>query len=105
MKKITALIIEDNYKSQELLLYLLKVYCPLIKIVGVASTINESILIIQEVNPQLVLADVHLENEIIFDLFEKVKCSKFEIIFITAHNEYAIKAFKYQAIDLSLIHI
>lgn len=102
MKKITTLIVEDNYKSQVLIKHLLEKYCSIVEIVGVASTIQEAVDLIKEFNPQLLILDIRLEDSLSFDLFTEVDCTDFEIIFTTAFDEYALKAFKYQAIDYIL---
>lgn len=102
MKKITALIVEDDYKSQELLLHLVSKYCTELEVIGVAGTLEESIERINNLKPQLVLLDIHLNTELSFELFSKVDHAEFEVIFTTAYDQYALKAFKYQAVDYIL---
>ena len=102
MKKITTLIVEDDYKSQELLLHLVSKYCLAIEVIGVASTLEQSIELINNLKPQLVLLDIHLNTDLSFELFDKVDFAEFETIFTTAYNEYALKAFKHQAVDYIL---
>lgn len=102
MKKITTLIVEDDYKSQELLLHILSKYCLALEVIGVANTLDQSIQLINDLKPQIVLLDIHLNNELSFDLFSKVDSAEFEIIFTTAYDQYALRAFKYQAVDYIL---
>lgn len=102
MKKITTLIVEDDFKSKELLLHLVSKYCSEIEVIGVAGTLEQSIELINNLKPQLVLLDIHLKNELSFELFSKVDYAEFEVVFTTAYDQYALKAFKYQAVDYIL---
>lgn len=99
MKKIKILVVEDNLRSQQLIVHLLTTYCPNIEIVGVAETIDQAISFIKVVELHALFLDIHLQDRVSFDLFNEVDCTDFEIVFTTAFDQYAAKAFKYQAVD------
>src|SRR5436190_21015157 len=64
-----------------------------------AGTVAEALSLVYEVKPSLVFLDVQMKNETGFDLLDKLAGIHFEIIFTTAHSEYALKAFRYSALD------
>lgn len=99
MEKIKVLIVEDNYFGQELIARMLKEYCPTVEIVGVSENINDSILLINEFDPQLVILDIRLKDENGFDLFKKIKIFQFETIVISAYPEFALDGYKYNILD------
>lgn len=72
---------------------------PEIKIVGLGATVKEALAGIEKTQPQLIFLDVQMRNETGFDLLDKLNEINFELIFTTAHNEFAVKAFRYSALD------
>jgi two-component system LytT family response regulator len=70
-----------------------------ISIVGVAHDTNEAESLINKFNPDAVFLDIEMPGENAFQFLERIHPHKFEIIFITAYDEFAIKAFKQNAID------
>jgi len=99
---ITALIVDDEKKNHESLLGLLKEYCPTVKVIGQASSVEEALQSISKQKPQLVFLDVEMPNGTGFDLLRKVPTIDFKIIFVTAHAHYAIKAIRFSAVDYIL---
>ena len=100
---IKAIHIEDEGRNVMLLASLIKQYCnQTVNIEGNASNIEDAILLIKKVNPQLVFLDIELNGGNCFELLDKIGEFSFQVIFITAYNNYAIKAFKYKAIDYLL---
>jgi two-component system LytT family response regulator len=99
---IKAVHIEDEPRNIDLLKSLVEIHCPNIEIVGNAKNIPDAIGLIQNTNPQLVYLDIELNNGNAFELLEALKNFSFHIIFITAFNEYAVKAFRYNAVDYLL---
>ena len=102
MTAISAIIIEDEVpvaKSLETLLNLNQD----VEFKGMAHDITAGEELIRKVNPDVVFCDIQLGNKSTgFDLIERFSNPKFKLIFVTAFNEYAIKAFKYNAIDYLL---
>jgi two-component system, LytTR family, response regulator len=102
MAFIKALIVDDEYQGRTFMQRILEKDHPEIEVAGQASTIEETISSIQHHHPNLIFMDVILGRENAFELFEKLQNIDFEIIFTTAHNEYAVKAFKINALDYLL---
>lgn len=99
---ITAVIIEDEILLRDTNRLFLQANFANIKIVGEAGTVNDAIKVITETNPQLVLLDIELADGNCFQVLQKCKPYTFKPIFITAYNQYAIKAIKFSAIDYIL---
>lgn len=99
---IRTVIIDDEIKSRKLLKNLLNTYCNNVEIVGEADSVKRAINIVKEKNPDLVFLDIVLKNETGFDILQQIEPISFEIIFTTAHNEYAIKAIRVSALDYLL---
>ena len=99
---ITAIIIDDEPKSVFTLNNFLKEHCPSIKLVGEAHNAKSGRALIESLNPQLVFLDIEMPLGSGFDLLQSLPSIKFEIIFITAYNQYAINAFRFSAIDYLL---
>jgi len=99
---IRSIIIEDEEKARSNLMQILGDYCKDVEVVDSQSNVQDGIQSIQKHNPDLVFLDVHMQGETGFDLLEQVGKINFEVIFTTAHNEYAVKAFKFSAIDYLL---
>jgi two-component system LytT family response regulator len=99
---LRTVIIDDEQNIRDVVSLILKKHCPTVEILGTADTVAAGIELIKSKNPDLVLLDIHLQNETGFDLLNKLSPVNFRTIFITAHEEYAVKAFKFSAIDYLL---
>ena len=99
---ITALIVDDEKNSCETLQSLLTDCCLDVSVVKYCQTIDEAVKAVELHHPNVVFLDINMKGENGFDLLERVKTIDFEIIFTTAFSEYAIKAFKFSAIDYLL---
>lgn len=102
MNKYQALIVDDEAHSRTLLNDYLAKYCTELNILNQAKNIEEAYHQIITLKPQLVFLDIALLDDNAFDLLAKFNEIHFEIIFITAYNDYAIKAIKFSAIDYLL---
>jgi len=105
MNTITPLklvIIDDEQDARTTLRALLKQYCPDIQIVGEADNVMDGIGTIRSLLPDIVLLDIQLGNATGFDLLDKFSNPNFQVIFTTAYDQFALKAFKYAAIDYIL---
>jgi len=96
---IKAVIIEDEKNNVELLKHFVVEYCDDVQIVGIAGRVDKGVELIQTTDPQIIFLDIMLEKGTGFDVLDRIKGSNARIIFITAYNEHAIRAFKYSAID------
>lgn len=97
-----AIIIEDEIAATNLLSKILDDYCPNIDLIGKADSIQSGISLINELSPELIFLDIRLNGEKSFDMLDKLEDKSFYLIITTAYDEYAIKAFKYDAIDYIL---
>ena len=102
MTKIQSLIVDDEPGNVITLQELLREYCPEVNVLGSAENPIEAQEMIRLTKPDLVFLDIEMPYGNAFDLLDKLKPIQFEIIFITAFNDYAIKAFKYAAVDYIL---
>ncbi|MFM9910504.1 MAG: LytR/AlgR family response regulator transcription factor [Chitinophagaceae bacterium] len=101
-QNVTALLVDDEFQSRNYLSKLILITTPDLKLVGQADNCEEAFTVINDLNPDIVFLDIMLKNESGFDLLQRFDHLPFEIIFTTASNEYAIKAFKFNALDYLL---
>jgi two-component system, LytTR family, response regulator len=103
---ITAVIIDDDTNLRNGLRELLSFYAPDIKIIGEAEDVASGVEVIDRLKPQVVFLDIQLHDGTGFDVLEKIAQKNGKttshIVFITAHEEYAIKAFRFSALDFLL---
>jgi len=99
---LKTIIVEDEEKARLNLKRLLQEYCNNVEIIDMLDGVAPGIKSIKKHNPDLVFLDVKMRGETGFDLLEQIDDIKFEVIFTTAHNEYALKAFKFSAIHYLL---
>ena len=98
-ENISALIVDDEFQSRKLITKMLSRFFPEINNITEAATVDEAKKTIDTAPPQLIFLDIQMQGENGFDLLDKVTDFNFEIIFITAHNQFAVKAFRYNALD------
>jgi DNA-binding LytR/AlgR family response regulator len=98
---IKTVIIEDEKYAALFLQGLLKDIAPDVEVLAILESINEAVAKLPLLNPDLVLADIQLEDGVSFTVFEKLNWKK-PVIFITAYDTYAIRAFKVNGIDYLL---
>lgn len=96
--KLTAILIDDERKALAILKNKIAEEYPQINIIGVTQSPKEGLKLIQDLKPQLVFLDIAMPEMSGFDLLEKVGNPDFEIIFVTAFDEYAIDAIRHCAI-------
>lgn len=99
---IRTLIIDDEENNRQRLQSLIFENFPTIQVVGEADGVKTGLKAINEHQPELILLDIRMMDGDAFDLLQKIKSIFFKIIFITAHEEYALKAFKFSALDYLL---
>jgi two-component system LytT family response regulator len=99
---IKAVIIEDEVKSRELLNTLITKHCDGVNIVATAENVETGVAAIRKHSPQIIFLDISMPDGSGFDLLSKVQDMKFDVIFTTATDKYALKAIKYSALDYLL---
>jgi two-component system LytT family response regulator len=94
---INCIIIDDEAKNIKLLQNMLQLHCPSIKILATDTSAKNGLLLIEELQPQLVLLDIEMPHLNGFDLLKKLDPVNFEVIFVTAFSNYAVEAFEHRA--------
>lgn len=97
-----VLIIDNDSSIREGLTSLLKKLCPQISEISEAEGVATGLRAVSDLKPELVFLDVEMDDGTGFDLVQKLGNYNFQLIFITAHNKYAVNAFKFSAIDFLL---
>lgn len=102
MKNIKAVIIDDEQMSVGVLQSLLNELAKDVEIIGTSGSIQGGVKLIDALEPELVFLDIHLKDGYGFDILEKVKHTNFQVVFITAYHNYAVKAFQFSALHYLL---
>ncbi|HTD40466.1 MAG TPA: LytTR family DNA-binding domain-containing protein [Mucilaginibacter sp.] len=102
MSVIKAFIVDDEFQSRNLLIKMLQQYFPEIRVTGQAATVEEGLEGIRKYQPNIVFLDIQMKGETGFDLLSRLQEINFALIFTTAFDKYAIKAFRFNAIDYLL---
>jgi two-component system LytT family response regulator len=100
MKRIV--LIDDEVHVREVLRNLLSGLCPGVEIIGEADSVASGVQLIRQLKPEGILLDISMEDGTGFDLLNAFPSPDFKVIFVTAYDEFAIKAFKYNALDYLL---
>ena len=98
----TAVIIDDIRKARDLLRRDLNSFCPDIEVIGEAEGVVSGLKLLKQNDPDIVFLDINMADGTGFDLLELVNKPTFKLIFTTASDAYAIRAFKFSAIDYLL---
>jgi len=99
---IKAVIVDDEPNNLIILEGMLQEFCPNVSVSGKASNAQKAEAIIRETGPDLVFLDIEMPYGSGFDILDKLKPVGFEVIFVTAFDEYALRAFRYSALDYLL---
>lgn len=99
---IKYIIIDDEKGSRDILAGFLHKYCPEIDMAGEAESVDTAYELIRTQAPDLIFLDVSMPDQNGFDLLAKFSHVNFEVIFVTAFEEYALKAIKNNAADYLL---
>ena len=105
---LRSIIIDDEINGRQNLRNLLSTYCPMVTIVGEASSVAEGLLAIQQQRPDLLFLDIEMPDGSGFDLLQSLQgVPDLEVIFVTAYDQYGVQAAKACAVDYILkpIHI
>ncbi|MAB49550.1 MAG: DNA-binding response regulator [Flavobacteriaceae bacterium] len=97
-----AIIVEDKTYIRKGLLNLLELIDTDVKVVGECESVKEAVIVAKACKPELVFLDINLTDGNAFDFLEQTKHLNFKVIFITAYEEFALKALKMGAVDYLL---
>ncbi|HEX5170608.1 MAG TPA: LytTR family DNA-binding domain-containing protein [Cyclobacteriaceae bacterium] len=99
---IRAIIIDDEHFGRQSLKNALAKYCSAVEVVDVCESPERGIASIKLNKPDLVFLDIQMPTMTGFDLLQQLTPISFEIIFVTSYDQYAVKAFKFSALDYLL---
>ena len=102
MQSISAILIDDEINCLEVLEWTIKQHCPQVKIIDKCSSATLGLKSITENKPDLVFLDIQMPYMNGFELLTRLMPVKFDVIFTTAFDHFAIKAFKFSAINYLL---
>ena len=100
--KIKAVIVDDEQHSLQSTGMLIDRHCPDVEVIGMAETARKGIEMINDLKPQLVFLDIAMPLMNGFELLQELTYRNTEVIFTTAYDEYAIRAFRVNAADYLL---
>ena len=99
---LTAIIVDDEQSARDILANLLSRFCPDVSVLGVYSNVPDAVEAIKELKPNLAFLDIEMPNYSGFEVVNFFQKVEFEMVFITAYDQHAIKAFEVSAIDYLL---
>ncbi|WP_316810143.1 LytTR family DNA-binding domain-containing protein [Pedobacter heparinus] len=97
-----AIIVDDELANVKNLTILLNKYCPQVEILGTANNNQDAFSLFELDKPHLIFLDIQLDNDTGFNLLKLLPKKDFEVIFVTAYDNYGIKAVKFAALDYIL---
>ncbi len=99
---LRAVIIDDIENIRKKNSTIIKMNCPSVTLIGEADSVESGVKLIKQLSPDLVFLDVEMPDGTGFDLLQKLKPFNFKVIFITGYEDFAVKAFRFSAIDYLL---
>lgn len=102
MNKIRAILVDDEESARDVLQNLLLRFCPAVEVVAKCANVPEAVEVIKAEKPDLVFLDIEMPQYAGFEIVQFFTDIPFEIIFVTAYDQYAIRAFEMAAIDYLL---
>lgn len=102
MRTIKAVIAEDEPRNVDILKTVLEKHCDNVEVAGTANSVKKAVEVIKETEPDVLFLDIEMPPHKGFEVLEKFPEINFDVIFITAHEEYALQAIKFAALDYLL---
>ncbi|MDO5655822.1 MAG: LytTR family DNA-binding domain-containing protein [Flavobacteriaceae bacterium] len=99
MKKLKVILVDDEPDSTALLELYLKKYCPEVEIIGIFNSSTQALAQIPILKPDLLLLDIEMPVMNGFELLSALDSIPFKVVFVTAYNQFAVQAFKFNAMD------
>lgn len=102
MNTLKAIIVDDEESARDVLQSLLVRFCSDVVVVAKCENLTEAVRVIEQKQPDLVFLDIEMPNYAGYEIVKFFKAITFEIIFVTAYDQYAIRAFEIAAMDYLL---
>ena len=102
MKKIKALLIDDEESARDVLENLLLRFCPEVDLVAKCENIPSAVQAIKKHQPDVVFSDIEMPDYAGFEIVKFFEELTFELVFVTAYDQYAVRAFEIAAVDYLL---
>lgn len=102
MNTLKAIIVDDEESARDVLQNLLIRFCSDVEVAAKCENLTQAVGVIQSEQPDLVFLDIEMPNYAGYEIVKFFKTITFEIIFVTAYDQYAIRAFEIAAIDYLL---
>jgi len=97
-----AIIIDDESDSRKTLRNFLQLFCPDVEVIGEAENVASGVKLLKEKQPDVLFLDIQMPDGTGFNLLEQIQPISFDVIFSTAYDQFALKAFEYSAVDYLL---
>jgi two-component system LytT family response regulator len=102
LNKIRAILVDDEESARDVLQNLLLRFCPNVELIAKCENVEQAVEVIKKEQPDLVFLDIEMPNYAGYEIVRFFKEINFEIIFVTAYDQYAVRAFEIAAIDYLL---
>ena len=100
--EITSIIIDDEPNNIQNLQTILQIHCPDVTVLATAQNADDGVVAIKQHKPALIFLDIQMPVKSGFDVLTEFSEPDFEVIFITAYDQYGIQAIKFSALDYLL---
>jgi two-component system LytT family response regulator len=97
-----VILVDDEISNLENLRTLLQKHCPQVTVMATAQNVGDAVDAIERYLPRLVFLDIQMGEETGFDVLKLLRIRNFEVIFVTAYDQYGIQAVKFAALDYLL---
>lgn len=100
--KLKAILVDDEESARDVLSNLLTRFCPQIEIIEKCTNVINAVAAIKQKQPDVIFLDIEMPNYAGFEIVSFFETINFDIVFVTAYDKYAIKAFEVSAVDYLL---
>ena len=99
IQTLKSILVDDEPRGLSSLQKLLELNCADVEIMALCSNVDDAIEKIQSLKPDLVFLDISMPVKNGFDMLKELKDTSYEVIFLTAHNQFMIEAFHFSSVD------
>ena len=99
---LKALLVDDEANGLQALKKMIELHCPQVEVIATCSSADSARQKIKEMDPDVVFLDIQMPGKTGLDLLSEIEEKRFEVVFVTAYNEYMLQALQYSAADYLL---